>query len=58
MKVLTKNIKLSFECENDCPEQNRRVIQTDPADLIESGHPVCPTCNEKMTLDNWCLVTN
>ena len=56
MKILTQNVKVFFECENDCP--NSESVTTDVPDLIESGTPICPICNERMTLGNECLITN
>ena len=57
MKTLTKNIKLFFECDEDCPK-NGEPIETDPVDLSESGPPVCPICNEVTAMSEWCLVSN
>jgi len=55
MRVLTKNVKVYFECGNDCKTE---PVETDVYDLIESGHPICSRCNEQMTLSDECLVTN
>ena len=60
MKVLTKNIKLFFECVTDddkrCPTPQKQ--ESDPAELALSGPPVCPVCQEEMAIDEWCLMTN
>ena len=56
VKVLTKNVKLIFECETD--ECRSDKVKTDIIDLIESGHPICPVCQSQMTLNDECLITN
>lgn len=57
MRVLTKNIKIIFECDEECPKKGE-PIETDPADLAASGPPICPICNEETAINEWCLVTN
>jgi len=60
MKVLTKNVKLHFECwnENDskCPSPQTKEVQL--ASVVECGPPVCDTCNTVMTLNDECLIIN
>jgi len=56
MKVLTKNVKIFFDCVGTCT--NIETTRTDILDLIESGNPICPVCGEQMELSDECLVTN
>jgi len=59
MRVLTKNVKLLFECPNDGAEcSNVDKITSDPYELARSGVPICPDCQEEMVLDDNCLITN
>ena len=56
MKVLAQNVRLFFECINDCP--NNKEEQIDLKKLITIGAPVCPICDEEMKLQKDCLVIN
>ena len=59
MKILSKNIKLLFEYSNDGAEcSNVEVIESDPYELVRSGAPICPDCQEEMVLDDECLISN
>jgi len=57
MKVLTKNIKLYFECDEDCPRRGK-VIESDPAELARSGPPVCSVCNNETAINDECIIAN
>lgn len=57
MKVFTKNIKIFFECDEDCPRKGM-VIESDPAELASSGPPICKVCNNETVISDECLVTN
>ena len=57
MKVLTKNVKLFFECDEDCPK-NGEIIESDPSELARSGPPICPVCNNETMMHDECLITN
>lgn len=57
MKVLTKNVKLYFECVTEGLPHSE-VIESDPAELAMSGPPICPICNEEMAINDECLVAN
>jgi len=55
MQVLTRNVKLKFECvEVECGN----VIEVDPYELQRSGSPICPDCQKEMAIDDTCLITN
>ena len=56
VKVLTKNIEITFECTNECP--SHEIIKTDPSDLADSGPPVCSMCNNVMEISDQCIVKN
>jgi hypothetical protein len=59
MKVLTKNVKLYFECDtdlSDCPAPQKE--ESDPHELTISGVPICQRCGSEMVLDPECLITN
>jgi len=60
MKVLTKNVKLQFECSNvdkyRCPSPQTKDVQVSV--VVDSGRPVCTTCNRTMKLNDECLVIN
>jgi len=52
-KVLVKNVKLFFECEN-CPEKT----ESDPVELCTSGVPICMNCEREMSLCKEALIIN
>jgi hypothetical protein len=60
MKVLTKNVKLHFECWNEddrkCPTPRTKEVHLQT--VVECGPPICPTCNEEMKLNNECFIVN
>lgn len=61
MKVLTKNLKVFFECLNQqntdiCPYGER--VEMNVVTLAKSGSPKCPACKGEMTIENEALVTN
>jgi hypothetical protein len=56
MKVLTRNVKLIFECNNNCSYDQE--TEMNPSKLILVGIPSCPKCNEKMSVKDECLIIN
>lgn len=61
MKVLTKNVRLQFDCWNNndgkCPTPQTKEISL--TSLIEfGGPPVCPICDTIMIVKDECLVVN
>ncbi len=50
-KININNIKIPFECEN-----HQTTQEVSPSDLVVCGVPLCETCNEEMSIENYVIV--
>lgn len=57
-KVLTKNVKFFVECVNEECIGDHTKIKIDLYDIFEDRYPYCKICDQKMKIDNECIIEN